>query len=183
MHLKKPSAKCRSFRIVVPLKGVDKGCYLTLVLVHNNACRFGHIHMHHQIRHCFRNCLIAKIGTKPFSKTAQSLSLIKPPGKRKWNGCRWFFRERYQCRPVSSSGRDKTNSDDFNSSPSGQNGRHFGRRHCQLHWFRQWLGAEQATSYYLDQWWPSSLTHICVTRGRWVNVYQEFYLVLMNSIR
>ena len=27
----------------------------------------------------------------------------------------------------------------------------------------------QATSNYLNQWWPSSLTHICGTRGRWVN--------------
>ena len=31
-------------------------------------------------------------------------------------------------------------------------------------WFRQWLGAEQATSHYLNQWWPSLLTHICVAR-------------------
>ena len=29
--------------------------------------------------------------------------------------------------------------------------------------------AEQATSHYLNQWWPSSLTHICGIRGRWVN--------------
>ena len=36
------------------------------------------------------------------------------------------------------------------------------------HWFRWWLGAEQATSHYLNQWWPSSLTHICGTRGKWV---------------
>ena len=36
------------------------------------------------------------------------------------------------------------------------------------HWFRQWLGAEQATSHYLNQWWPSSMTHICVTRPQWV---------------
>ena len=28
------------------------------------------------------------------------------------------------------------------------------------HWFRQWLGAEQATSHYLNQWWPSLLTYI-----------------------
>ena len=37
------------------------------------------------------------------------------------------------------------------------------------HWFGLWLGAEQATSHYLNQWWPSSTTHICVTRHRWVN--------------
>ena len=27
---------------------------------------------------------------------------------------------------------------------------------------------EQATSHYLNQWWPSSTTHICVTRPQWV---------------
>ena len=27
----------------------------------------------------------------------------------------------------------------------------------------------QETSHYLNQWWPSSLTHICGTWGRWVN--------------
>ena len=31
------------------------------------------------------------------------------------------------------------------------------------HWFIQWPGAEQATSYFLNRWWPSLLTHI------WVN--------------
>ena len=36
------------------------------------------------------------------------------------------------------------------------------------HWFRQWLGAEQATSHCLSQCRPSSLTHICGTRGRCV---------------
>ena len=35
------------------------------------------------------------------------------------------------------------------------------------HWFRYWLGADQATNHYLNQCWPSSLTHICGTRGRW----------------
>ena len=29
---------------------------------------------------------------------------------------------------------------------------------------------KQATSYYLNQWWPSLLTHICGTRGRWVHL-------------
>ena len=28
--------------------------------------------------------------------------------------------------------------------------------------------AEQVTSHYRNQWWPSSLTHICGTRGRWL---------------
>ena len=36
------------------------------------------------------------------------------------------------------------------------------------HRFRQWLGAEQATSHYLSQWWHSSPTHVCGARGRWV---------------
>ena len=27
-----------------------------------------------------------------------------------------------------------------------------------LHWFRWWLGTEQAISQYLNQWWPSSVT-------------------------
>ena len=31
-----------------------------------------------------------------------------------------------------------------------------------------WLGAEQATSHYLNPWWPSLLTHI-VTRSRWAS--------------
>ena len=33
------------------------------------------------------------------------------------------------------------------------------------HWFRWWLGAEQATSHYLNQCWPSSLMNKCGTRG------------------
>ena len=32
------------------------------------------------------------------------------------------------------------------------------------HRFRQWLGADQAASYYLNQWW-SVYWHTCVTRG------------------
>ena len=38
---------------------------------------------------------------------------------------------------------------------------------CQ-HWFRQWLGAVQGMSHYLNQCWHSSSTHICGTRGRWI---------------
>ena len=37
-------------------------------------------------------------------------------------------------------------------------------------WFRSWLGTSQATSHYLNQWWLSLMTHICVTRPQWVNV-------------
>ena len=36
------------------------------------------------------------------------------------------------------------------------------------HWFRYWLGAEEATSHYLNQCWPCLLTHTCVTLPRWV---------------
>ena len=36
-------------------------------------------------------------------------------------------------------------------------------------WLRWWLGVEKATSHYLNQCWPDSLTHICGTRGKWVN--------------
>ena len=43
------------------------------------------------------------------------------------------------------------------------------------HWFRQWLGAVQATSHYLKQWWPSLLM------PQWVNVttypYSNYMLV------
>ena len=28
------------------------------------------------------------------------------------------------------------------------------------HWFKWWLGVEQATNHYLNQWWPSLLIHI-----------------------
>ena len=38
------------------------------------------------------------------------------------------------------------------------------------HWFRKWLGAQQATTHYLNQWWPSSTANICVTRPQWVNM-------------
>ena len=30
------------------------------------------------------------------------------------------------------------------------------------YWFRQWLGAQQATSHYLNQCWPDSRTHIYI---------------------
>ena len=37
------------------------------------------------------------------------------------------------------------------------------------HCFRWWLGANQATSHYLNQWWPRLPMHICITRLQWVN--------------
>ena len=78
----------------------------------------------------------------------------------------------------------------FNTFRPRQSGDHFSRGHfqmhfcewkCQLwliflwilflraqfiisgHWFGWWLGTKQATSHYLNQWWPSLLTHICVS--------------------
>ena len=44
------------------------------------------------------------------------------------------------------------------------------------HWVRWWLGADQATSHYLNQWWPIPPTYICSTGERWVKwwtVYHE----------
>ena len=38
------------------------------------------------------------------------------------------------------------------------------------HLFRKWLGADQATSHYLNQWWSSLLTDIYgITWPQWVN--------------
>ena len=82
----------------------------------------------------------------------------------------------------------------LNSSPPGKKWPPFRRRHFQIHfreckalyfdtnltefffrmaqrtinqhWFRYWLGADQATRRYLNQCWTSSLTHIFRTRGR-----------------
>ena len=42
------------------------------------------------------------------------------------------------------------------------------------HWFRWWLGAYQATSHYLKQWWYVLLMHICVTQPQWVNAHQKY---------
>ena len=38
------------------------------------------------------------------------------------------------------------------------------------HWFRWWLGTKKATSHYLKQPWPNTLTQICGTRGRWLHI-------------
>ena len=39
------------------------------------------------------------------------------------------------------------------------------------HWFRRWLGVEQVRSRYLKQFHPSSLMHICGTRGDELIIY------------
>ena len=41
-------------------------------------------------------------------------------------------------------------------------------------WFRKWLGTKQATSHYLNQWWPSLLMHIYVTQLPWVKIRITF---------
>ena len=38
------------------------------------------------------------------------------------------------------------------------------------HWFWYHLGSEEATSHNLNQWGPSLLRHIYITRPRWVDV-------------
>ena len=37
--------------------------------------------------------------------------------------------------------------------------------------------AEQATSNYLNLWWPNSSTHKCGTRGKWVNFLTGHFLI------
>ena len=39
------------------------------------------------------------------------------------------------------------------------------------HWFRWWFCAVKVTSHYMNQWWPSLLTNICVTLPQWVKIY------------
>ena len=55
------------------------------------------------------------------------------------------------------------------------------------HWFRQWLGAEQATSHYLNQCWRDSLTDICGIRRRRVNsrraaIPREISPAILNDV-
>ena len=40
-------------------------------------------------------------------------------------------------------------------------------------WFRLWLRADWATSHYVNQWRHSSLTYICVTRHRLVELFNK----------
>ena len=47
------------------------------------------------------------------------------------------------------------------------------------YWFR--IVACSVPSHYLNQCCPSSLTHICGTRGRWVNTVKELVLLQMCS--
>ena len=45
------------------------------------------------------------------------------------------------------------------------------------HWIRLWLGAFQATSHYLNQWWTRLLTHLCVTRPQRFHSFVCIYIV------
>ena len=47
-------------------------------------------------------------------------------------------------------------------------------------WFRKWLGAEQATSHYLNQCWSCALTHICVNR-RPLAYALELHIICFNQ--
>ena len=40
------------------------------------------------------------------------------------------------------------------------------------HWCRWWLGADQATNHYLNQWWSCLLMHICIIRPQWVKNFK-----------
>ena len=45
------------------------------------------------------------------------------------------------------------------------------------HWFRYRLGTEEATSHYLNHWWPKTLMNICITQPQWVkSISQRTYL-------
>ena len=37
------------------------------------------------------------------------------------------------------------------------------------------LGTGQATSHYLNQWWPGLLMHVCITRPQWVETLQFYF--------
>ena len=50
------------------------------------------------------------------------------------------------------------------------------------HWFRWWLGPDQGTSGYLNQWWLSSLMHICITWPQWVNTFNITWFITMIYI-
>ena len=44
----------------------------------------------------------------------------------------------------------------------------------RLHLFQQWMTAEEAKSHYLNSCWASSLTHMCGSKGRWVNMHNHW---------
>ena len=55
------------------------------------------------------------------------------------------------------------------------------------YWFRWWLGtcsapSCSAPSHYLNQCWPDSLTHICITRPQWVNGCKPVWSSIAQSV-
>ena len=48
-----------------------------------------------------------------------------------------------------------------------------------LHWFRWWLGTEQATSHYVNQCLSTSLTHICALAG---DELSRFTIVMLYGV-
>ena len=49
-------------------------------------------------------------------------------------------------------------------------------------WFREWLGASQETSHYLNQWWLSLMTHTGITWAEWVKNYSSFPKPIFTAI-
>ena len=47
------------------------------------------------------------------------------------------------------------------------------------YWYRLWLGANKVTSYWLEQCWPISPMHLCITWLQWVdsNHYDDGNLI------
>ena len=50
------------------------------------------------------------------------------------------------------------------------------------HWFREWLGADQATSHHVNQWWPSLLMHVCVIQPLWVKLNHSRILLHLPNL-
>ena len=49
------------------------------------------------------------------------------------------------------------------------------------HWFRYWLGADEATSHYLDQCCSSLLTQVCVTRPQCIEWVVALYVMTTSN--
>ena len=50
------------------------------------------------------------------------------------------------------------------------------------HWFRWWVGTEQLTSYFRNQWWFGLLGHICPCKGKLCGVLCAFKIWSMLHI-
>ena len=49
-------------------------------------------------------------------------------------------------------------------------------------WFRECRGGDQATSHYLNRWWPRLPTQICVTRSQYVTTLDVLFRILIQSL-